>query len=53
MTEREQMRDKMKEQLQRILSGWGVWIETVEITEVKICSNQLFEDMQAPMKQTN
>lgn len=27
--------------------GWGVWIETIEITEMKILSKTLFEDLQA------
>lgn len=36
-----------------MLTGWGVWLETVEITEIKICSTRLFEDMQAPSKQEN
>lgn len=40
----------MKEDLQKQLTGWGIWLETVEITEVKICSTSLFEDMQAEYK---
>lgn len=43
----------MLKDLQSILKGWGVWIETVEITDVKICSSSLFEDMQTPSKQEN
>lgn len=41
----------MKTDLQKQLGGWGVWLETVEITEVKICSRNLFEDMQAEYRQ--
>lgn len=41
----------MKVDLQKQLSGWGIWLETVEITEVKICSRSLFEDLQAEFRQ--
>ncbi len=41
----------MKEDLQKQLNGWGMWLETVEITEVKICSKRLFDDMQAEFRQ--
>lgn len=40
----------MKAELQKQLTGWGVWLETVEITEVKISSNQLFQDRQAKFR---
>eukprot|EP00483_Globobulimina_turgida_P007972 UN07988 len=36
--------------MQDILSGWGIWLETVEITEVKILSNSLFNDLQQPFR---
>ena len=32
------------------VKGWGVWIETVEITDVVISSTQLFKDMQAKFR---
>lgn len=41
----------MKKDLQKQLSGWGIWLETVEIVEVKICSKALFEDLQAEYRQ--
>ena len=31
--------------------GWGVWLETVEITDVLILSKSLFEDLQAAFRQ--
>merc|ERR1712050_714419 len=31
--------------------GWGVWLETLEITDVQICSKALFEDLQAEFRQ--
>jgi hypothetical protein len=39
------LRDEMKADLQKQLTGWGIWLETVEITSVRICSKALFEDM--------
>lgn len=45
------MRDSIKEELKDQFKGWGVWLETVEITEVKISSNRLFTDLQAEFRQ--
>ena len=36
------IRDKMKKDLEGQLSGWGVWLETIELTDVRICSKRLF-----------
>lgn len=51
LTNRNLLRDSMKKDLQKQLSGWGIWLETVEIVEVKICSKALFEDLQAEYRQ--
>ncbi|KAL4489277.1 hypothetical protein ABPG72_006341 [Tetrahymena utriculariae] len=51
LTNRNMLRDSMKVDLQKQLSGWGIWLETVEITDVKICSKSLFEDLQAEYRQ--
>ena len=29
------------------VEGWGVWVEAIEIADVRICSAKLFEDLQA------
>jgi len=29
------------------VEGWGVWVEAIEIADVRICSSKLFEDLQA------
>jgi len=50
MTQRQQMRADAKEQVLEITKGWGIWIETVEITDVKIMSNALFKNMQAEFR---
>lgn len=41
------MRNDLKDQFK----GWGVWLETVEITEVTISSDKLFKDLQAEFRQ--
>lgn len=51
ITSRDLVRDRVRQQMQQVLSGWGLWVETVEITDVKVCSRQLFEDMQAEFRQ--
>lgn len=45
LTKREEIRQEMKSDMNSILNGWGVWLESVEITDVKICSRKLFENM--------
>lgn len=37
--------------LQKQVSGWGIYIESVEITEVKICSSAVFSNLQAEFRQ--
>lgn len=34
-----------------MLNGWGVWVESVEITEVRISSKTLFENMQVEFRE--
>lgn len=51
LTNRNLLRDKMKKELQNQLTGWGIWLETVEFTNVRICSKTLFEDLQAEFRQ--
>lgn len=45
LTKREELRQEMKKELNQILNGWGVWLESVEITDVRILSRTLFENM--------
>lgn len=48
---REALRQKVREEMLGVVKGWGVWLETVEITDVMILSSSLFEDLQAPYRQ--
>ena len=44
------LREQMKKDLQKQFDGWGIWLETVEITEVRISSQQLFQDLQSAFR---
>lgn len=37
--------------MQELLSGWGVWMETCEILDVRIVSSSLFENLQIEFKE--
>jgi len=45
MTDRQILRDTIRKEIGQIIKSWGVWIETVEITNVEICSDALFKNM--------
>ena len=51
ITNREALRNKIRQSMQEVVKGWGVWLETVEITDVVILSENLFEDLQTPFRQ--
>lgn len=46
MTDRQILRETIRKEIGQITKSWGVWIETVEITNVEICSDALFKNMQ-------
>jgi uncharacterized membrane protein YqiK len=43
---RDELKDLIINSLKTVTTGWGVWLETVEITDVKISSGSLFKDLQ-------
>jgi len=51
LTQRDSLRKNAREQLIEITKGWGIWIETVEITDVRISSSSLFSNLQAEFRQ--
>eukprot|EP00484_Ammonia_sp_Unknown_P017091 CAMPEP_0197027210 /NCGR_PEP_ID=MMETSP1384-20130603/7163_1 /TAXON_ID=29189 /ORGANISM="Ammonia sp." /LENGTH=364 /DNA_ID=CAMNT_0042456021 /DNA_START=26 /DNA_END=1120 /DNA_ORIENTATION=- len=53
ITQRKKVRDGIVGEMQEIVSGWGIWLETVEITEVKILSGSLFNDLQQPFRSSS
>lgn len=48
---RASLRDGIKADMQKLLTGWGMWMETIEISDVTICSSALFGNLQAEFKQ--
>jgi flotillin len=40
------MRNDIKEKLSPITTGWGVWLDSIEITDVKILSDSLSRNLQ-------
>lgn len=48
---RKMVREALLKELFEVVKGWGVWIETIEITDVKILSGSLFKDMQAKFRE--
>ncbi|CAE7193335.1 smc3 [Symbiodinium sp. CCMP2592] len=47
LTQRETFRSQVKSKVMEQVQGWGVWVEAIEIADVRICSGKLFEDLQA------
>ena len=37
--------------MQKILTGWGIWLETCEVLDVKVSSRTLFENLQTEFKE--
>ena len=46
MTQREELKERVKKDITPIFRGWGMWLETVEILDVRVESRTLFDDMQ-------
>jgi regulator of protease activity HflC (stomatin/prohibitin superfamily) len=48
---RNKLRNGVKEEVQKLLTGWGIWLETVEIQDVKILSSSLFRNLQTEFRE--
>lgn len=48
---RSKLRGGVKEEMQKILTGWGIWLETCEIQDVKISSRTLFSHLQTEFRE--
>lgn len=51
MKNRNMLRGGVKEEMQKILTGWGIWLETCEIMDVKITSKSLFVNLQCEFRE--
>lgn len=49
---RKMITDSIKKEMLEVVKGWGVWIEAIEITDVKIMSASLFKDLQSNFRET-
>jgi len=45
MKNRHKLRGGVKDEMQKLLTGWGIWLETCEIMDVKITSKSLFVNL--------
>lgn len=52
ITNRKLLRDAIRKEMFDVVKGWGVWLETIEITGVTICSSSLFKDLQTNYRET-
>ena len=48
---RNEVRDEIRKEMNGIINGWGVWLESVEITDVKILSSTLFTNLQMEFRE--
>jgi hypothetical protein len=53
LTKRDEIRKEIKDQMNKIVNGWGVWLESVEITDVRVLSKTLFNNLQVEFREAN
>jgi len=51
LTNRAMIRKAVREGVSEVVKGWGMWIETIEVTDVKILSSSLFADLQCKFRE--
>ncbi len=51
LKDRDKLRKQVRDDMQVVVKGWGVWLETVEITDVQVMSGSLFKDLQAKFRE--
>lgn len=50
---RQELREKVIKEMSEVTKGWGVHLETVEVTDVRILSGTLFGNMQTKFREQN
>jgi len=48
---RQSLREGVKDDIQKLVSGWGMWLETIEILDVQISSATLFKNLQTEYRE--
>lgn len=51
LRDRNKLREQIRSEMFEVVKGWGIWLETVDITDVKISSSSLFKDLQATYRE--
>lgn len=51
LKKRDEIRNEIRREMQVIVNGWGVWLESVEITDVRILSSSLFQNLQTEFRE--
>ncbi len=51
LRDRQKVCQAIKKEMFDVVKSWGVWLETVEITDVIISSSSLFKDLQADFRE--
>lgn len=51
LKKRDEIRNEIRQEMQVIVNGWGVWLESVEITDVRILSSSLFQNLQTEFRE--
>ncbi len=51
LKQRDQIRNEIRDEMNKIVNGWGVWLESVEITDVRILSSTLFTNLQTEFRE--
>ena len=51
LSKRETLRNKAKETLRKQLQSLGIFLETIEIKDIRIQNGQLFKDMQSKFRE--
>jgi len=50
---RNKLRDGVKDEMQKIITGWGIWLETCEVQDVTIASRSLFTNLQTEFRESS
>jgi len=48
---RQKLRNGVKDEMQKVITGWGIWLETCEVVDVKIASRSLFNNLQTEFRE--
>jgi hypothetical protein len=47
------LRNGVKDEMQKVITGWGIWLETCEVVDIKIASQNLFTNLQTEFREVS